>query len=80
MGHVGVHDDDKVAGGSLYPVDVGRSKSKLAASRLKDNLVGPIDSLKLLGNLQCSIRRPIINDYNLKVINVLATHTHISFR
>lgn len=56
MGHVGVHDDDKVASGSLYSMDIGRSESKLATSRFQDNLVGSIDSLKLLGNLQCSVR------------------------
>lgn len=34
VGHVGVHDDDKVAGGSLDPVDIGGPETKFAAPRL----------------------------------------------
>lgn len=74
MGHVSIHDDDKIAGGRFHAMHISRPKTKFARSRSEQDLVIPVDGLQLTGNLEGTIRGAIINDDNFVIINVLAIH------
>ena len=54
VGKIGVHDDDKVSGWSLHPVDVGGPQTKLFLSRSQNDFVRAVDFLEALSDLECS--------------------------
>lgn len=72
MGHVSIKDDDEVSSGHGHPMDVSRSEPEFASPGTKDNFIGTIKGLKLLGHVEGPIRGAIIDDDDLKVIDVLA--------
>lgn len=62
MAKIGVHDDDEVPSCEFQPVHVGGPEPQLSGSRFKDDAVGGVDGLELLGNVEGAVRGGIVND------------------
>lgn len=67
VAEVGVHDDNKVAGGIFQAVDVSCTQTELALTRLKDDVFGAIEFLELLRDLEGAVRGSVVNDNNLPI-------------
>lgn len=67
MAHVRIHDDDKVAGRVLHPVDVGSAQSQFRWTRLQNDPLLAVDLLQILGHVQSAIGTTIVNHNDLVV-------------
>lgn len=67
MAHVRIHDDDKVAGRVLHPVDVGSAQSQFRWPRLQNDPLLAVDLLQILGHVQSAIGTTIVNHNDLVV-------------
>lgn len=64
---VGVHDDDKGAGGELEAVDVGGTEAQLACPGFQDYVGGSVEGLKLLRDFERAVGGAVVDDYDFPV-------------
>lgn len=67
VAEVGVHDDNKVAGGIFQAVDVSCTQTELALTGLEDDVFRAIEFLELLRDLEGAVRGSVVDDNNFPI-------------
>jgi hypothetical protein len=67
VAEIGVHDDNKVAGGIFQAMDVSCTQAELSLAGLEDDVFGAIEFLELLRDLEGTVRGSVVNDNNLPI-------------
>jgi hypothetical protein len=62
MREIRIHDNDKISGNELEPVNIRGSETELAGARLKQDLVRAIHADQLLCDLLRAIWRGVVDD------------------
>jgi hypothetical protein len=66
VGHVGIHDEYKVASGVLDTVDVCGTEAEFACTGAENDAVGTEGLLELFGDFKCSVGRGVVDDDDFK--------------
>lgn len=67
VAEVSIHDDHEIAGGIFQAVDISGSQTKLALAGLEDDVIGAVERLELLRDLEGAVRGSIVNDNDLPI-------------
>ena len=67
MAEVGVHDDDIVAGRELQAVDIGRSETEFACSRVQFDMLGADGGDELLCDFLGAVGGAVVDNDDLPV-------------
>lgn len=67
VAEIGVHDDNEVASAVGQAVDVGSAEAKFALTGLEVDVLGAVESLELLSDLEGAVRGAVVDNHDFPV-------------